>query len=574
MTIVTSPMKTMISFLLALVILAGLAVPGFAASDLPEPEEESLEVAPLPQEVEEDELEEMLSETPEDIEPAASGSSEMETEDAESEDTGTGSDEPSDIEPEDVELEIEEPGTEDAEPQLSVMIPDQMVSAEPVEELDLSQFDPEDPLYYRMTSGVMTLATTSNRTTFSNYTPRATQNETLHKGIDVSAWQGTVDWKAVAADGVEFVIIRAAWKSSSTGKLSSDGRFVEYITGAKAAGLKVGAYVFSQAITEQEAREEAQFLMAMVDPYEIDLPLVLDFEYYSDATGNSGRLYNAKLSRQKATDICNAFCKEVEKYGYESMVYANPSMLTYQLYREQLGRLWLAHYTTKTSYSGQYEYWQCSGNGGVKGITGAVDLNFWFEPNGDDENPSTGEPPSTPVLKNPFEDVPRGAWYYDCVTQAYNEGIVKGITETRFYPGNTATRGQVVTMLYRLQGEPKVTAGTAFTDLTEDYYKDAVAWAASNGIVNGVSDTKFVPNQLITREQLVTMIYRMADSPKTSKDISAYSDAKSVSSYAKNAMAWAVEKGVITGYENNTLKPGASATRAEVCAILMRYKNL
>lgn len=433
----------------------------------------------------------------------------------------------------------------------------------------------EDPLYYRYGAA----AAAATQTTFDAFTPRATHNETLRRGIDVSAWQGNIDWKAVAAEGVEFVIIRAAWKSSSSDTISVDSRFVQYINGAKAAGLKVGAYIYSQAITPQEAREEARFLMKTVAPYTIDLPLVLDFEYYSDAYGNAaGRLWDAELTRQEATDICNAFCDEVEKRGYESMVYSNPSMLAKHLYREQLGRLWLAHFISKTDYAGQYEYWQCCCSGKVNGISGSVDLDFWFQPGGTSvPRPLvTPAPTTTPTPGGgtapevSFSDVLRGSWYHDVVMQAHMSGVVKGVTATTFLPNATATRGQVITMIYRLRGEPAVTGSAPFTDLTEDYYKSAVTWAVRSGVAKGVTGTSFGPNYPITREQLVTMMYRLAGSPAAAGDLTKYADGSDVSAYAEDAMIWAVRTGVITGYSDGTLRPRASATRAEVCAILMR----
>ncbi|MCD7844338.1 MAG: S-layer homology domain-containing protein [Oscillospiraceae bacterium] len=420
-----------------------------------------------------------------------------------------------------------------------------------------------------------------------DFTTRALQDETLYLGIDVSEFQGTIDWAAVAADGIDFVIIRAAYRGVSTGTLGTDRSFVTNITGALAAGLEVGVYVYSQAITEEEGREEAQYLIDLVSGYDITLPLVIDYEYYSGSSGLGGRLYNANLSRQEATDICNAFCDAVEAAGYDSMVYANASMLNSSLYADQLGRVWLAHYTKETSYSGDYEYWQCSSSGAVDGISTLVDLNFWFKPNGfssswaggSDSGSSgtedSGSGSSGTTTSSPFTDVEEDDWYYSVVIEAYNGGVVKGITSTTFCPNNTATRGQVVTMIYRMMGEPEATGTTAFTDLTQDYYKDAVSWAAANQVVQGVSETSFAPNNTITRQDLVTMLYRLAGSPSVSGSLSAYTDGSSVRSYAQDAMVWAVEKGIIQGYSaDNTLRPANAATRAEVCAILVRYLAL
>lgn len=390
--------------------------------------------------------------------------------------------------------------------------------------------------------------------TFDDFTPRTLQNEILRRGVDVSAWQGSIDWNAVAASGVEFAIIRAGYRTTGKGVLYKDSYFEANMKGAKAAGLKVGVYIFSQAITTAEAVEEADYLMRLIQGYSVDLPLVFDFEY---VTG--GRL-SGSLGKRLSTDICLAFCARVEAAGYESMVYANPSTLNGNLYPAEFGRVWLAHYISKTTYAGSYEYWQCSGSGQVSGIDGDVDLDFWFEPVSDNL---------------PFEDVKEGDWFYSSVRDAYNSKIVSGMTDTSFGPGATATRGQVVTMLHRMQGEPAWTVPAEFTDLTYEYYRNAIFWAAEKRIVSGFSSESFCPDTAITREQLVAILYRLAGSPAVSGDLSRFSDSGAVQSYAVEPMVWAVSKGIISGYsEDNTLRPQRNASRAEVCAILMRYRAL
>ena len=422
------------------------------------------------------------------------------------------------------------------------------------------QVNPEDPMYERMMSQAMALdGAWSDMDTFKKFKPRELTGETVLPGIDVSEWQGTINWESVAASGVEFVFLRAALRFTGSGKLSTDTYFYKNLAGAKAAGLEVGVYIYSQAITVEEGIEEANYLMDLVKGWDIDLPLVIDYEYL----GTSGRLYNADLSRREGTDICLAFCAAVEAAGYEGMVYANASMLNNDLYRDELPRVWLAHYTTQTGYSGDYEYWQCSQSGSVAGIGGAVDLNFWFKPDA-----------AAPEETSPFTDVTAGMWFYDTVIAAYEQGIVNGMSATEFCPNETASRGQVVTMLWRLMGKPAAEKEASFGDLTEDYYRDAVNWAGSQGVVNGYSETEFAPDVQICRQDLVTILYRLEGAPAVSGDLSAYADGDTVQSYAKDAMIWAASQGIITGYEDGTLRPDNSANRAEVCAILMRYMDL
>lgn len=434
----------------------------------------------------------------------------------------------------------------------------------------------EDPTYWRQQHNYVMETKLANApewstvrfgagpTSYADASPRAPENEVIRPGVDVSSWQGDIDWEAVAEAGIEFAIIRVAWRGYGTaegeGKLHWDPYYISNIKEAKANGIKVGAYIFSQAITVEEAVEEADYLMYCLEEegLTVDLPLVLDYEY----SGDNGRLEMADLSRQEHTNICNAFCAQVEKHGYESMVYANRYMLEKDLYPDALGRIWLANYGVATGYKGDYEYWQFSSRGSVYGIKGDVDLNFWFDP--DNKTPSG----------LPFRDVRVGVWYYSDVKWAYKQGIVNGVSSTSFSPESQATRGEIVTMLYRMEGSPRVSGSTNFTDLTQDYYKDAVRWAEQNKIVNGVSSTRFAPGEKIQRQQFVTMLYRMAGSPSTSQSLSGYSDADKVASYAKNAMAWAVEEGLVTGYGNGALGPENYASRAEICALLMRYQNL
>ena len=176
---------------------------------------------------------------------------------------------------------------------------------------------------------------------------------------------------------------------------------------------------------------------------------------------------------------------------------------------------------------------------------------------------------NTTPPKGTFTDVKAGEWYENAIMQAYNRGIVKGVTDSTFAPNSTSTRGQTVTMLYRAMGSPS--ASPMFSDTTGEV-GSAAGWASACGVTNGVSTTSFAPNSLITREQLVTMLYRLAGSPAADTSILAsYSDGSSVKSYSQSAVAWAISKGLLTGYGDGTIHPADVATRAEVCSIIMRY---
>ena len=201
-------------------------------------------------------------------------------------------------------------------------------------------------------------------------------------GIDVSYYNGSINWNAVKQDGIQNVMIRVGFRGYGTsGSLNEDVKFRENIEGAINAGLNVGVYFFSQAINQQEAVEEANYVLQKIQGYNINLPVVMDFEYASTGSGLGGRLYNAHLSVENATGVCEAFCRTVEQSGYTAMLYANKSMLENNLDANRLSSqflIWLANYTTSTSYNGKYDVWQYSSRGQVNGISGYVDCNFWY----------------------------------------------------------------------------------------------------------------------------------------------------------------------------------------------------
>ena len=176
----------------------------------------------------------------------------------------------------------------------------------------------------------------------------------------------------------------------------------------------------------------------------------------------------------------------------------------------------------------------------------------------------------------PFTDVAESDWFYDAVRYAYENGLMGGIGDNLFAPNHPTTRAQLVTILYRLEGEPAVTGQSGFTDVEPDtWYTDAVTWAAEEGVVNGVSETQFAPGNNITREQLATILFRYAQakgydvSPRA--DLSGFPDAGDILPYAQEAMAWAVAEGLLQGFEDDTLRPQGNATRAQIATILMRF---
>ena len=172
----------------------------------------------------------------------------------------------------------------------------------------------------------------------------------------------------------------------------------------------------------------------------------------------------------------------------------------------------------------------------------------------------------------PFADVTEGAWYYDAVSYVYVNGLMDGVSASEFAPDANMTRAMLVTILWRLEGEPVVNYLMPFADVDGGaWYAEAVRWAASEGIVEGVSASEFAPDAEITREQLAAILWRYAGEPATAANLAAFTDAASVSAYAADATAWCVEQGIITGTTATTLAPQGAATRAQCAAMLMRF---
>lgn len=192
-------------------------------------------------------------------------------------------------------------------------------------------------------------------------------------GIDVSKWNGSIDWNAVKNSGVNYVIIRCGYRGSTTGALIEDPKFRENIKGASSVGLKVGVYFFSQATNEVEAVEEASMVLSLIKGYNISYPVFLDVE------PSGGRADS--ISTEARTAVINAFCQTISNSGYASGVYANKTWLNSKINTGSLGsscKIWLAQYAASPSYGGKYNMWQYTSKGKVNGIQGDVDMNLSY----------------------------------------------------------------------------------------------------------------------------------------------------------------------------------------------------
>lgn len=207
----------------------------------------------------------------------------------------------------------------------------------------------------------------------------------IQQGIDVSYHNGTLDWSTIKAAGVDFAILRAAYRGYGTeGTLVRDAKFAEYMQGAMSQGIPVGAYIYSQAITTAEAVQEANYILNIVRGYSLDLPIVFDYEFAGVKTGRLDSAWSSgKLNKSKMTDIALAFCDTIKNTGYDAMVYANKTFLSKNLDHEVIENagydVWLAHYTTNTNYTGDYKIWQYTSSGRIPGIEGKrFDCNFMY----------------------------------------------------------------------------------------------------------------------------------------------------------------------------------------------------
>lgn len=201
-------------------------------------------------------------------------------------------------------------------------------------------------------------------------------------GIDVSRYQGKIDWQKVADSGVKFVFIRIGYRTYGSGEITADTYAQANYRGAKAAGLKVGVYFFSQAITEEEAAEEAEYVLRLIEGKQIDMPVVYDWEYIDPATAD-GIPRTVAMSKRLLTECTKAFCETVKAAGYEPMIYFNADQSHKKMYLEELTDypFWLASYTTELDYPYKIDMWQYTATGTVPGIEGTVDINLYLKYN-------------------------------------------------------------------------------------------------------------------------------------------------------------------------------------------------
>ncbi|MGM9835081.1 MAG: glycoside hydrolase family 25 protein [Bacilli bacterium] len=189
-------------------------------------------------------------------------------------------------------------------------------------------------------------------------------------GIDISEWQGSIDFNKLKEAGVEFIILRVGGNKKTEGDNFVDKKFVENIQKANEVGIDVGLYFFSYANSKEHAIRDAKWLLKQIEGYEVNLPIAFDWENWA--------YYNwYELSFFELTEMAESFIEVIEEAGYKGMLYSSKTYLEY-IWLETDYPIWLAHYTTKTNYEGEYLFWQLCSNGLVPGINGPVDINIMY----------------------------------------------------------------------------------------------------------------------------------------------------------------------------------------------------
>lgn len=321
------------------------------------------------------------------------------------------------------------------------------------------------------------------------------------KGIDVSRWQGNIDWRKVKSAGIEFTMIRGGYGSNHV-----DARFHENAKGANAAGIPMGIYWFSYALNPEMARQEARYAVALARQYETSWPVAYDFEYDSVANAEKN---GVTITRGLATQMAKDFCEEVKKLGYIPMFYANLEYLEKYFDRSQLPYdLWYAQYAPAAEVE-EKAIWQYSSKGSIAGIEGAVDLNYGYKDyeNGGQIQPEPVPTPqgTTPELaaavmqgKYGVEEARRKALgsryeevqsFINHIARASTETLVKEVLQGRY--GNGKIRELVLGTRYqavqnRINGAQYYTirSGDTLSGIAAKYGTTYQQLARINGIAN------------------------------------------------------------------------------------------
>lgn len=312
---------------------------------------------------------------------------------------------------------------------------------------------------------------------------------TVVDGIDVSEWNGEINWNKVKASGIDYAIIRVGGRYYQGGGYFTDDSYKENIEGALEAGLDVGVYFFSAAITTAEAKEEAAYTMKLIKNYNITLPVVMDFEY---GPGPSGRLYDAKLTKNQVTKIVTAFCDSVENKGYVGMIYASKSVLDNDMDAVALAKkypVWNAQYNEEDTLTSKHSYWQYSSTGKVRGIENDTDLNYRYIKKPVAVTNLTYTPTDSSITLS-WSKIPEVYGYqvvrYDETTDSYvSLGTVKGAKKTTFTDSGLPDG---TTYKYKVRAYYKLSNGNIFGTYSEEFSATTISDQVKNVKLNDITN--------------------------------------------------------------------------------------
>lgn len=412
---------------------------------------------------------------------------------------------------------------------------------------------------------VFDAATVSRYSSFTGKTYILPSGYSVYDGIRVSSQTGTIQWNTAAKAGISYAFLQVGQRGVKSGELFEDTSYTTYANGAADAGIPIGVIFSSQAVNTAEAEEEAQFVLDRIKHDNVQLPIVMDYSYYD----GSGRLEQANLLPSQKTANVLAFCDVIRTAGYEPMLCASKDFLSHEVDTEQLQaadvKLWLTHYTTQTSYTG-YSCWQYTGSGSISGIASDTACTFYL---------TDGDLlPKHTVCG--FQDVLSTDWFAPAVSFVFRNNVMNGVSSTAFAPYEPLTRAMVAQVLYNFSGRPVVTQSASFSDVSSDqWFANAVAWAQQTGIMGGYPNGTFGAYTPITRQDFAAVLYRYSNKyqldTSARADLHSYQDASAISSYAQEAMQWAVASKIISGRSNTQLAPRDSVTRAECAKMLQNY---
>lgn len=240
-------------------------------------------------------------------------------------------------------------------------------------------------------TSVFSMTSIADETSRSDYSLKFNEGGFIHADIfsgydkvyivDVSSHQSSIDWNKVYASGIDGVMLRAGFTGYKYGTYNKDSYFETFYAGAKAAGLKVGAYYYGQPTSVSDAETEATYVLGILNGRDFDLPVAYDLEYATNDSGLTGRLYESSFTSSALTTVANSFCKKLVNAGYDTMVYTNCTLLTQHMIQSALNYpVWLARYNSFVDYTCNYKMWQFSCTSIVDGITGGCDVSVLYLP--------------------------------------------------------------------------------------------------------------------------------------------------------------------------------------------------